>query len=80
MSNILAGIGLAQLSELDKRVKIRRNIFNIYYENLSHIDGLNFMPEMEYGSATRWLTVLKIDSKITGLNRTVIINALAKIP
>ena len=61
LSNILAAIGLGQLSVLDDRVASRRRIFARYVERLGRIPGLTFMPEAEYGKHTRWLTVIQLD-------------------
>ena len=61
MSNILAGIGRAQLEVLDERVKARREIFQRYYDHLSSIPGIQFMPELEDTYSNRWLTALLVD-------------------
>jgi pyridoxal phosphate-dependent aminotransferase EpsN len=63
MSNILAGIGRAQLEVLDDRVSARRKIFNYYYQELAHLPGVNFMPELEGTRSNRWLTALTINEE-----------------
>ncbi|MDQ0217488.1 aminotransferase class I/II-fold pyridoxal phosphate-dependent enzyme [Peribacillus cavernae] len=60
MSNILAGIGRAQLQVLEDRVEARRRIYNHYYRELSQIPGVHFMPELENTRTNRWLTALTI--------------------
>ncbi|WP_281885462.1 DegT/DnrJ/EryC1/StrS aminotransferase family protein [Paenibacillus sp. YYML68] len=75
LSNVLAGIGRGQLRVLDERVKARRQIFRRYQEALSHIRGLSFMPECEYGVSTRWLTALTVTPEVANIN--TIINGLA---
>ena len=77
MSNIVAGIGRGQLEVLDKRVEQRRAIFNRYKDTLGKIEGVAFQPELEGTKSNRWLTALTIDSEITGINRTEIIERLA---
>ena len=62
MSNVVAGIGRAQLEVLDDRVDRRRELFNNYIEELGSIDGVTFMPEMEGTRSNRWLTTLTIDA------------------
>lgn len=62
MSNILAGVGRAQLEVLDERVKVRRDVFDRYVEALGGIDGVHFMPELEGTISNRWLTALTLDS------------------
>lgn len=61
MSNILAGVGRAQLEVLDERVKARRDVFDCYVEAVGGIDGVHFMPELEGTYSNRWLTVLTLD-------------------
>lgn len=61
LSNILAGVGRAQLQVLDERVNARRAIFDRYVEALSGIDGLNFMPELKDTYGNRWLTTLTLN-------------------
>ena len=78
MSNLLAAVGRGQLEVVDDRVSIRRSIFDRYTKALSHLEGLTFMQEADYGKSNRWLTTLTVDEKVSGISRTQIINALAK--
>jgi pyridoxal phosphate-dependent aminotransferase EpsN len=78
LSNILAGVGRAQLEVLEERVQARRLIFNRYYQELGSIRGINFMPELKHTQSNRWLTALTIDEKVTGTSVQSIINALAE--
>lgn len=78
MSNIVAGIGRAQLEVLDERVKARRAIFDRYVQALGDIEGVHFMPELEGTMSNRWLTTLTIDQKALGVMPMDIINALAE--
>lgn len=64
LSNVLAAIGLGQLSVLDDRVARRRAIHARYQAQLGHIAGLTFMPEADYGRHTRWLTVIQLDPDV----------------
>jgi pyridoxal phosphate-dependent aminotransferase EpsN len=61
MSNLLAGVGRGQLQVLNDRVNSRRKIFMRYFQALKEIKGVDFMPEAEFGSSTRWLTALTLD-------------------
>ncbi|WP_446663263.1 DegT/DnrJ/EryC1/StrS family aminotransferase [Geobacillus sp. CCR] len=78
MSNIVAGIGRAQLEVLDERVKARRAIFDRYVQALGDIEGVHFMPELEGSMSNRWLTTLTIDRQMLGVTPMDIINALAE--
>ncbi len=69
MSNLLAAVGRGQLRVLVERVEARRRVFSWYRELLGDLPGLEFMPEAEYGRATRWLTCLTIDPDEFGATR-----------
>jgi dTDP-4-amino-4,6-dideoxygalactose transaminase len=69
LSNILAGIGIGQLSVLDSRVARRRAIFSRFKEQLGSLPGVTFMPEARYGRHNRWLTVLLIEPAQFGATR-----------
>jgi pyridoxal phosphate-dependent aminotransferase EpsN len=78
MSNVLAGIGRAQLRSLEDFVNIRRSIYQRYLESLSGIPGLIFMPEIKLGQSTRWLTALTVNKELCGVSSLDVINHLAK--
>lgn len=78
MSNILAGVGRAQLEVLDDRVNARRKVFQRYVQALGQIKGLNFMPELEGTSSNRWLTALTINQEKLGFSPEDIIHSLSK--
>jgi dTDP-4-amino-4,6-dideoxygalactose transaminase len=69
LSNLLAGVGRAQLSVLDERVAARRAIFDQYQSALGAEPGISFMPEAPYGRSTRWLTCVQIDAEQFGATR-----------
>ena len=63
MSNILAALGRAQLKSLNSYVDKKRNIFEYYFNNLKEIDDITFMPEIENGKSSRWLSVILLKEK-----------------
>lgn len=78
MSNIVAGIGRAQLEILDRRVEERRQVFQNYYDAFGNQAGFDFMPELEGTKSNRWLTALTIDPEKSGISHLDIIEALAE--
>jgi pyridoxal phosphate-dependent aminotransferase EpsN len=76
MSNILAGIGRAQLEIVEERVKARRLIFRRYHQALSHIPGISFMPELDNTRSNHWLTALTINEVKSGTTAQVVLKAL----
>ncbi|MEW6719233.1 MAG: aminotransferase class I/II-fold pyridoxal phosphate-dependent enzyme [Thermodesulfobacteriota bacterium] len=69
MSNLLAAVGRGQLASLEKRVARRREIFGHYAALLGDLPGLAFMPEIEGGRSTRWLTCMTVDPEAFGASR-----------
>jgi pyridoxal phosphate-dependent aminotransferase EpsN len=78
MSNILAGMGRAQLEVLPERVNARRAVFDRYFAELSHLPGIQFMPELENTRSNRWLTALTIREEETGIGVQQLLNCLAE--
>ncbi|MBD2665298.1 DegT/DnrJ/EryC1/StrS aminotransferase [Richelia sinica FACHB-800] len=76
LSNVLAGIGRGQLRVLYERVAARRRNFEIYSAALNNLPGIEFMPEADYGIATRWLTCLTINPAAFGADRETVRLAL----
>lgn len=76
MSNLLAAVGRGQLRELDVRVNRRREIFARYREAFADLECLTFMPEIEGGRSTHWLTAALIDPEKTRSSRDRVMAAL----
>ena len=62
MSNVLAAIGVAQMEVLQGRVQRRREIFEIYTQELSSIDVVSFMPEIANSYGYRWLSTITLNT------------------
>jgi dTDP-4-amino-4,6-dideoxygalactose transaminase len=69
MSNLLAAVGVGQLSYLSERVAARRSIFENYRSALGDLPGISFMPEAEWGVSNRWLTCILVDPLEFGASR-----------
>ncbi len=69
LSNLLAALGRSQLGDLERRVERRRSHRAFYGEALGDLAGVEFMPEIEGGYSTFWLTALTIDPEVTGVSR-----------
>jgi pyridoxal phosphate-dependent aminotransferase EpsN len=78
MSNILAGIGRAQLEVLDKRIEARRVIFERYVKELATLRGFYFMPELVGTQSNRWLTALTINEAEAGVSVKELLNVLGE--
>ncbi|TDL31819.1 aminotransferase class I/II-fold pyridoxal phosphate-dependent enzyme [Jeotgalibacillus sp. S-D1] len=78
MSNLLAGVGIAQLQVLELRVAARRKIFSRYKKELGHIPGLTFMPELPQTKTNRWLSTLTINEEVTRVSVKDILSSLSE--
>lgn len=78
LSNILAGVGRGQLEVLEGRVARRRAIFERYFQALSGMEGIEFMPEASSGRSTRWLTALLLEPGISASRRSRIIDHMGR--
>lgn len=76
LSNVVAGIGRAQLEVLDSRVEAKRAIFERYKQALGDLPGAGFMPEAASGRSNRWLTVMLLSPPLAGVEPMQIIEAL----
>lgn len=76
MSNVLAGIGRAQLQILELRVQQRRTVAKRYQEAFADLKGMSFMPQAAYGRHTNWLSVCVVDSNSFGCSRDELIHLL----
>jgi pyridoxal phosphate-dependent aminotransferase EpsN len=75
MSNLLAGLGQSQLTDLDRRIAVRRGHFEAYREALGDLPDLEFMPIAEPDGPNYWLTCLTLGSGAQ-VSRDGLINAL----
>jgi len=80
LSNVSAGIGRGQMEVLNDRVEARRKMFHFYVDLFQNIPGIKLFgePDSEYFS-NHWLSVLTIDSNVTGFTREDLREELLKV-
>lgn len=61
MSNVTAGIGIAQMQVIEDRVQKRRENYFRYLENFNNIPGIKFQQEPEGSYSNRWLTTILLE-------------------
>jgi dTDP-4-amino-4,6-dideoxygalactose transaminase len=69
MSNLLAALGRGQLAGLRGKVAARQAVNARYRAGLAGCPGLTFMPESPYGRSNCWLTCVRIDPAVFGVDR-----------
>lgn len=72
LSNILAGVGIAQLAALEDRIQKKREIFENYKKALGNT--VTMMPELPETKSNRWLTTILLDTQ----NPTTVMQKLAE--
>src|SRR5690606_2675645 len=75
MSNVVAGIGRAQLKVPDERVEKKNYMYNFYKSNLSDLEGIEFMPNNEWDKPNYWLSAMTLTGKIRPID---VMDALEK--
>ncbi|WP_371017733.1 aminotransferase class I/II-fold pyridoxal phosphate-dependent enzyme [Pseudalkalibacillus sp. JSM 102089] len=78
MSNILAGVGIAQMEVINERVDQKKAIFNRYQRELGGLKGLSFMEEAKGTLHNRWLSTLLLDSELYACTPEEIVIELEK--
>ena len=73
LSNLHASIGLAQLLNIKKVLKKKKNINFAYKKRINKIYGLKILDSQEKCSSNYWLNILVIDPKKYGLSKKEII-------
>lgn len=76
MSNILAGIGRGQLRVLKERIEKKRAIYFYYFNVLSNLLGVTFMPMLKNTYSNCWLTCMLIDFEKCGITPDQVMDVL----
>lgn len=76
MSNVLAGIGRGQLRVLDERIAARRAVADRYARGFADLPGVTLQPEAEWGTHTRWLSVIYLAPDLGAETPNDIVKAL----
>ncbi len=77
LSNLLAALGISQLTSLDDRVDRRHLVNRRYRDALEGQHGITFTADAGDGRPNWWLTTLTIDPAAFGVDRSVVIDHLA---
>lgn len=78
MSNVVAGIGIGQLTVLGERILKKKEIYTKYKEEFKNITDIEMMNICEYNEPNYWLSVMTIKEN-SFIKPIDIINALSKV-
>ncbi|MBT6112271.1 MAG: aminotransferase DegT, partial [Candidatus Marinimicrobia bacterium] len=62
LTNIQAALGMAQLEQLPKVLKRKKEIYDFYHKEIEKIDGLSLSKVPDYADNNHWLNLLQIDN------------------
>ena len=77
LSNILAGVGMGQLEQLDQKIEKRKSIFAKYKEAFSAIEEIEMFPIPSWSQPNYWLSVILINEK-SRVSPQKVLDALAQ--
>jgi len=79
MSNIIAGVGRAQMEVLEDRVRQRRRNNEFYRDHLEGVEGITFLdePSKDFFS-NYWLTTILLDAEKLGISNYQLMEGLEK--
>ena len=77
ISNLQAALGFAQIQRVDELVNKKIEIFKMYKEELSGIDGITINNTQEYVKNSYWMPTIVFNEKM-GIDRDEFINTLNK--
>ncbi len=77
LSNVLASLGISQLSKLEHFIERKRAIYSLYLDELGRLGVFDFLEEPDGYFSNRWLTTLFVkDEYLNRLHPNEIIDAL----
>lgn len=69
LTNIQAAMGVAQLEQLPKFLKAKKNTYNTYKERVNVISGLQIATVPDYADNNHWMVAMQIDKETYGKER-----------
>lgn len=76
MSNLQAAVGMAQVEQIERFIRIKVKLGDYYRSKLSQINGIRFMPVRPYAKSVYWIYAVELDQKL-GVAAEEIMNRLA---
>lgn len=77
MTNLQAAIGVARLEQIDKFIKIKRQLAEYYKDRLSEIKQIRFLTEKPYAKSVYWVYAVELNPE-AGIDAKELMNRLKK--
>lgn len=78
LTNLQAALGLAQLEQLKKFIKIKKNNYEFYRKLLNSVKGITMLGIPRGTSPNYWFYSLLVEKKEYGMDREKLMNCLTK--
>lgn len=78
LTNIQAALGVAQLEQLPKILKKKKEISAFYQSKIKNIEGLSFAEVPSYSDNNQWLNLLQIQDNLYSHSRDSLMDKLEK--
>ena len=78
MNYLQAALGVSQLKRLDKSIKSRRGIRELYFENLAGIKGIKIIQDSNWEISNSWLTLIQFEKPLYPNGRDNAYNLLSQ--
>lgn len=75
LSNLQAAVGLAQVEQLERFIKIKRDFGEYYRSKLADVQGLRFMNIKEWAKSVYWMYSIELDDS-AGINAKEVMECL----
>ena len=76
LTNIQAALGIAQMERIEEILNAKRNIAQLYKEELTGIRGLEVSPESTWAESVYWMFSILIDEDKFGMSRDMLMRHL----
>ena len=76
--NIQAALGVAQLEQLPKYLKIKKKNYQSYKQEIDKIPGLDIVETPDYAYNNHWMYALQIDKNVYDKNREELMSYLSE--
>lgn len=77
ITNMQAGIGVAQMKKIEKIIQRKREIASLYNSGLKNIHGITLPPQKKWAKNVYWLYSILINEKEIKISRDELINKLS---
>jgi len=78
LTNIQAALGVAQMEQLPRFLKRKREIYKQYRSAFNDVDGITIATVPDYASNNYWINILKINSEIYDEDPEALMERLAR--